>query len=87
MFTADALAWSLFRADRFAEAVPYANEAIATDPSVAMIHGHAALIFANVGDTTRSRRELRLAKRNAALLFPLSRLLGDLENQTSPRAT
>jgi tetratricopeptide (TPR) repeat protein len=78
IFTSDAMAWSLFRAGRFTEALPYANEAIATDASVAMVHAHAALVFAAAGDAAGTQREFRLARQNPALLFPLSRLLDDL---------
>jgi tetratricopeptide (TPR) repeat protein len=85
IFTADALAWSLFRAERFADAIPYANEAIATSASVAMIHAHAALIFAaaDSGDAISAQREVRLAERNPALLFPLPRLLEELRSPSS----
>jgi tetratricopeptide (TPR) repeat protein len=85
IFTADAMAWSLFRAGRSEEALPYANEAVATNSSVAMIHAHAALIFATAesGDALSAQRELLLAKRNPALLFPLPSLLGELRRPTS----
>jgi tetratricopeptide (TPR) repeat protein len=75
IFTADALAWALYRSGRAAEAQPYAKEAVATKPLSGAVHAHAALVFAKVGDIERARESLVLARRNSGLMFPLPSLL------------
>ena len=64
MFTEDAMAWSLFRAGRIAEALPYARRAVSTSPGVSSLHWHAARIFAAAGERTLARIQLTAAMRN-----------------------
>ena len=64
IFTADALAWSLFVSGDPAAAEPYAREAIARSPLVASVHWHAARVFQALGKTTEATDQLRLALRN-----------------------
>jgi tetratricopeptide (TPR) repeat protein len=64
IFTDDAMAWSLFAANRVKDAELYARRAIAAAPAVASVRWHAAAVFAAVGDTASARNELRAALRN-----------------------
>ncbi len=64
IFTADAVAWSLFSAGKVAEALPFAREAVRRDPAVSFVRWHAATIFAAAGDFTGARTEFEAAIRN-----------------------
>ena len=64
IFTADALAWSLFSSGRLREADKYAKEAIRTEPIVSSVRWHAAAIFAAVGNEKSARKEMQAAARN-----------------------
>lgn len=66
IFTNDAMAWALAQSGRTGEAVPYAEAALMTNPQVASIHWHAAVIFDAQGDRKRAARELTAAMRNPA---------------------
>jgi tetratricopeptide (TPR) repeat protein len=61
VFTADALAWALTRANRAVEAVPYVEEALRLGTSDATLRFHAATTFAVAGQDDRARTELRAA--------------------------
>jgi Flp pilus assembly protein TadD len=74
VFTADALAWSLTRAGRAAEAVPYAEEALRLDTRDATLRFHAATTFAEAGLTDRARAELQAAADTGGPLPPLHRV-------------
>ena len=64
IFTADAMAWSLYTAGRAKEAEPFAREAIRSAPAVSSTRWHAAVILSAVGDEGKARTELRAAIRN-----------------------
>ncbi len=66
MFTNDAMAWALVQAGRHAEALPYTEAALATNPQVAMIHWHAAVVYDAVANTDRAKAELMAAMANTA---------------------
>lgn len=94
IFTADALAWSLYASGKLTEAKGYATEAIRTDPVVSSVRWHAAAIFAAVGDTQSARRELLAALRNPwfspsqlPALFALAKKLGVPVKLTSLKPT
>ena len=67
IFTNDALAWALVQNGKPADAVPFIEAALATDPQVASINRHAAVIFEAVGDTQRADAAARKAERNPTL--------------------
>jgi tetratricopeptide (TPR) repeat protein len=71
MFTADALAWSLHQAGKSTEALSFAQEAIATNPSIGTIRAHAALVFDATGDRVLARREARLGLASEGIGIPL----------------
>lgn len=54
IYTADTLAWALYKNDRAAEALPYSERALRTNSDDPMIHFHRALIAKALGDTTRA---------------------------------
>jgi predicted Zn-dependent protease len=58
VFTADALAWALFKAGQPKEALPFAKQAVSRKPGVAAVRWHAAAIFAANGETASARNEL-----------------------------
>jgi tetratricopeptide (TPR) repeat protein len=58
---ADVLAWSLHRAGRSTEAVPYIDEALRLGSIDASIRYHAAAISHAVGDSERAKQELSRA--------------------------
>lgn len=58
VFTADAMAWSLHRAGRSAEAAPFADEAIARGAVEPALRVHAAAVLADVGRTDDARDAL-----------------------------
>jgi Tfp pilus assembly protein PilF len=58
VFTADALAWTLHRSGRTAEAVPFARDAIARDPAIGAVRARAAIVLAAGGDTLGARAAL-----------------------------
>jgi tetratricopeptide (TPR) repeat protein len=59
VYTADALAWALHRAGRDAEALPHVQDALRLGTVDALLHYHAAEIFAATGDTARARTEVQ----------------------------
>lgn len=61
VFTADALAWSLHRAGDSQAAVPHARRALRLGTADALLHYHAAEIFAAAGKRQAAVRELRAA--------------------------
>jgi tetratricopeptide (TPR) repeat protein len=73
VFTADALAWSLTRAGRAAEAVPFAEEALRLGTSDATLRFHAAATFAAAGQADRARTELQAAADTGGPIPPLHR--------------
>lgn len=73
VFTADALAWSLTRAGRAAEAVPYAEEALRLGTQDATLRFHAATTFAAAGLADRARAELQAAADTGGPVPPLHR--------------
>ena len=76
IFTADALSWSLTRAGRAAEAVPFAEEAVRLGTRDATLHFHAATTFADAGLVDQARSELRAAVDAGGPLPPLHRAEG-----------
>ncbi len=64
IFTNDAMAWALFVSGRPAEALAYAQAAVATQPGVSSVRWHAAEVFAATGELGAARRELTAALRN-----------------------
>jgi predicted Zn-dependent protease len=59
--TADALAWSLYRAGETAAALPYVDQAMRLGSGDALLHYHAAAVLDDAGDPDRARAELGLA--------------------------
>jgi hypothetical protein len=76
IFTADALAWSLTRAGRAAEAVPHAEAALRLGTRDATLRFHAATTFASAGLLDRARAELLAAAGAGGPLPPLHRAAG-----------
>lgn len=70
VFTADALAWSLYRAGRSDEAVPYAEEALARGAPEASMRVHAASVLAAVGRTDDAVTALSPAAATGGWLAP-----------------
>lgn len=64
IFTNDAMAWALLQAGRVAEAVPFAQRAVALKPAVASVRWHAAAVFAGAGLDDAARTELAAASAN-----------------------
>ena len=64
IFTADAMAWALLKAGRATDAVPFAEQAVKSDPAVASVDYHAAAVFAATGATSRAADAIRRASRN-----------------------
>ena len=64
IFTADAKAWALYRAGQPREALPFIRFALTTNPAVASVHWHAALILHATGDLQGAREHVKLASRN-----------------------
>ncbi len=61
VFTADAMAWALLQSGKAQEALIYANQAVAQQPSVASVRWHAAAVLSANGDQAAARRELAAA--------------------------
>lgn len=61
IYGADGLAWSLTRAGRADEAIPYVEASLATGTADAALRFHAATTYAAVGRTDEARRELQTA--------------------------
>jgi cytochrome c-type biogenesis protein CcmH/NrfG len=61
IFTADALAWALYRTSRVSDALPYVEEALGVGSLSAQLHAHAALIYDAAGDASSAARELKVA--------------------------
>jgi len=61
IYGADALAWALRQGGRSAEAVPYVEEALRLGTQDALLHFHAAAVYADVGADERARAELTVA--------------------------
>ena len=61
IYGADALAWSLTRAGRAPEALPYVEQSLKLGGGDAALRAHAAMAFDAVGDAGRARDELSLA--------------------------
>ena len=61
IYGADALAWALRQGGRSAEAVPYVEEALRLSTHDALLHFHAAAVYADVGADERARAELTVA--------------------------
>ena len=61
IFTADALAWALYRSSRVSDALPYVEEALRLGSLSAQLHVHAALIYDAAGDAGAAARELTVA--------------------------
>ncbi len=61
IYTADAMAWALFRAGDPAGAVPYVNRALRLGTEDALLHYHAAMIADANGNDARARTELQAA--------------------------
>lgn len=78
IFTADAKAWALFQAGRVRDAVPFITSALSTEPAVASIHWHAALIFDATGDRSAARTELKRALINPSFSPSQRRAMNDL---------
>ncbi|MET4926511.1 hypothetical protein P3L51_29865 [Streptomyces sp. PSRA5] len=57
----DAYAWALHRAGRDAEALPYADRALALGTRGALSHYHRAMIHDALGDTSAARQDLEQA--------------------------
>lgn len=60
VFAADALAWALFRHGDAAAAVPFAEQATRLGTADAVLHFHAAEVFAAVGDAERAATALQV---------------------------
>lgn len=60
VFAADALAWALFRHGDAAAAVPFAEQATRLGTADAVVHFHAAEVFAAVGDAERAATALQV---------------------------
>lgn len=61
VYGADALAWTLLRAGRAADAVVHAEEALRLGTADALVRFHAAAVFAAAGDQARASSELQRA--------------------------
>jgi tetratricopeptide (TPR) repeat protein len=61
VYGADALGWTLTRAGRAAEALPYVEQSLSLGTADAALRFHAAVAFDATGDRDRARRELTLA--------------------------
>ncbi|WP_405618345.1 tetratricopeptide repeat protein [Streptomyces sp. NBC_01508] len=57
----DACAWASHRAGRDAEALPYADRALALGTRSALFHYHRAMIHSALGDTSAARKDLEQA--------------------------
>ena len=64
IFTQDAMAWALVQSGRSQQAVPFITAATATNPAVASVRWHAAVIFDAVGNIAAAKREMAAALRN-----------------------
>jgi tetratricopeptide (TPR) repeat protein len=58
IFTADALAWARLRSGDVTGAVPLVEEALRLGTNDAVLHYHAAAVYAAAGDVDRARAEL-----------------------------
>lgn len=70
VFTADALAWSLHRAGRSDEALPFAEESVARGAPEASIRVHSAAVLAAVGRTADAATVLSVATDRGGWLDP-----------------
>lgn len=61
VYTADALAWALFRSGEATAALPYVDEALRLGTRDATMRSHAAAIFDALDDVDRARAELEVA--------------------------
>ncbi len=61
IFTQDALAWSLYRNGRPAEALPHAQAALRLGTRSAVLHYHLGMIQSALGDTQGAREQLERA--------------------------
>jgi len=61
VYGADVLAWADYRAGRYAEAQPLAEQALRLGTRDALLHYHAGMIALKVGDTAAARRHLQTA--------------------------
>jgi tetratricopeptide (TPR) repeat protein len=59
VYAADALAWALRQAGDPAAALPYVDEALRLGTADALLHFHAATVFADTGQAGRAAAELR----------------------------
>lgn len=86
VFTADALAWSLHRAGRSDEAIPFAEESVARGAPEASIRVHSAAVLAAVGRTTDAAAVLSDAADRGGWLAPSVRpLAADLADSLELR--
>ena len=77
IFTADALAWSLTKAGRATDAVPYVEESLRLGTTDAALHLHAAAAFAATGDATRATTELQRATARSPWTGPTLRSIAN----------
>lgn len=73
IFTADALAWSLHRAGRSDEALPFAEESVARGAPEASIRVHSAAVLAATGRTADAATVLTVATDAGGWLAPTLR--------------
>jgi tetratricopeptide (TPR) repeat protein len=70
VFAADAYAWALSRAGHPQEARPYIAASLRLGTRSPILHAHAAITYAAIGDTAAAARELRVAFSSSAWLVP-----------------
>lgn len=75
IFTADALGWSLTKAGRAQEALPYVDEALRLGTTDAALHLHAAVALAATGDAARAIAELQRATTRSPWTAPTLRAI------------
>jgi tetratricopeptide (TPR) repeat protein len=61
IWVADALAWALHAAGRYAEALPYADQALKLGTRNALLHYHRGVIRAAVDDRAGAKADLTTA--------------------------
>ena len=70
MFAADVLGWSLTRAGRADEALPYVELANRLGTDSVDLHVHAAAAYASTGDTAEAKAALTVAFESVPYPFP-----------------
>ena len=61
IYAADAVAWTLYKADRAADALPYVEQALSLGTMDSSVHFHAGLVHNALGNSTQAREHLAAA--------------------------